>query len=92
MVIFVVIMFFLQYNYCKDVYKRQMVARNKNADLLVSLHFNSGSGATGSEVWVSANKSLYKYNAATTELGNRILSNLHGLGLVNRGCLLYTSL
>ena len=68
-----------------SVYDRAMVARNKNADLLVSLHFNSGSGATGSEVWVSANKSLYKYNAATTELGNRILSNLQGLGLVNRG-------
>lgn len=68
-----------------SVYDRAMVARNRKADLLVSMHYNSGSGGRGAEVWVSANTSLDKYNKETSLLGNKILANLSNLGLENRG-------
>ena len=68
-----------------SVYERAMFARNNNADLLVCLHYNSGTGVNGGEMWVTANKSLHKYNGQMTELGNRILNNLAQLGIGNRG-------
>lgn len=68
-----------------SVYDRAMFARNNNADLLVCLHYNSGNGMKGAEMWVTANKSLYKYNTQMTELGNKILANLGSLGIANRG-------
>ena len=67
-----------------SVYNRAMVARNKKADLLVCMHYNSGN-SKGAEMWVTANKSLPKYNKEMTELGNRILTNLGQLGIANRG-------
>ena len=70
-----------------EIYDRGMIARNKNADLFVSLHINSSpSGdARGAEVYVTANRSLPKYNENTTKLGDKILSNLSKLGISNRG-------
>ena len=71
------------------VFDRTIMARDRNADLLVSLHINSStsSSANGAEVYVTANTSLDKYNKETTELGNRILANLASLGIANRGVL-----
>lgn len=66
------------------IYDRAMVARNNNADLLVCLHYNSGN-ANGAEMWVTANKTLPKYNKEMTGLGNKILANLGQLGIANRG-------
>ncbi len=70
-----------------EIYDRAMVARNKKADLFISLHINSSSSgsAIGAEVYVTANKSLPKYNEQTTILGNKILNNLNKLGIKNRG-------
>lgn len=69
-----------------SVFDRAMVARDNNADLLISLHFNSGdNGASGSEIWVTQNQSLEKYNKLSTELGNKILANFQELGLPSRG-------
>lgn len=71
-----------------SVLDRGMCARNNNADLLLCLHYNaapSGNSWNGAEVYVSANKSCYKYNQESTEIGNLILRNLSNLGLYNRG-------
>ena len=70
-----------------EIYDRGMIARNKKADLFVSLHINSSTSgdAKGAEVYVTTNKSLPKYNENTTKLGNIILNNLNKLGISNRG-------
>ena len=71
-----------------SVLDRGMCARNNNADLLLCLHYNaapSGNSWNGAEVYVSANKSCYKYNKESTEIGNLILRNLSNLGIYNRG-------
>lgn len=72
-----------------SVYDRSMVARNANADLLVSLHINSSTSSTakGAEVYVTANTSLDKYYKDTASLGNKILDNLGKLGITSRGVL-----
>lgn len=63
-----------------------MIARNKKADLLVSLHINSaeGTAVAGAEVYVTANTSLPKYNQEMTKLGNKVLEELSKLGISNR--------
>ena len=72
-----------------SIVDRGMCARNNNADLLLCLHFNapgsSGSNWHGAEVYVTANRSCYKYNQESTELGKLILKNLSDLGIYNRG-------
>ena len=70
-----------------SIVDRGMVARNNNADLLMCLHFNSSASNElhGAEVFVTNNKSCYKYNKESTEIGNLILSNLTKLGIYNRG-------
>lgn len=69
------------------VFDRGIMARDRKADLLVSLHINSSTSASsnGAEVYVTANTSLDKYNKETTQLGNKILANLASLGIANRG-------
>ena len=54
-----------------EIYDRSMIARNKKADLMVSLHLNSVASGTanGAEVYVTHNTSLDKYNKETTILG-----------------------
>ena len=71
------------------IFERSMIARNKKADLLVSIHTNSSetSEGNGAEIYVSANTSQEKYNKKTTELANRILKNLSSIGIANRGVL-----
>lgn len=69
------------------VFDRAIMAREKNADLLVSLHINSSTSSTpnGAEVYVTANTSLDKYNKDTSALANKILANLKTIGIANRG-------
>lgn len=59
-------------------------ANNAKVDIFASIHFNkaynSYVGAIGSEVWLNPN------NPNIVTIGNRILSNLKGLGFINRGC------
>lgn len=69
-----------------EVFDRAMFAREKNADLVLSLHLNgSEDDANGAEVWVTGNTSLDKYNKNMTQLGNKVLANLGKLGISNRG-------
>ena len=68
------------------LFDRAMVARKNKANILVSLHINSSvKKSDGAEVYVTANKSLDKYNKETTELANKILTNIEKLGINNRG-------
>lgn len=70
-----------------EIYDRAMIARNQGADLFLSLHINSieSGSANGAEAYVTANTTCKKYNYDTTELGNKILNNLSGLGIKNNG-------
>ncbi len=70
-----------------EIFDRAIFAREKKADLVLSIHLNSlDSGtANGAEVWVTANTSLDKYNKNMTAFGNKVLSNLGRLGIANRG-------
>jgi hypothetical protein len=52
---------------------------NSNAELFYSIHFNSFSGAYGSEVCI------YPGTDLTSKIGNKILKNLFDLGFRNRG-------
>ena len=71
------------------VFNRAIVARDNNSDLLLSIHINdletTDFSIKGAEAYVTANKSLPKYNEGTTKLANMMLSNLSELGLNNRG-------
>ncbi|MCL2807333.1 MAG: N-acetylmuramoyl-L-alanine amidase [Coriobacteriia bacterium] len=63
-------------------------AVNGGADVFISLHNNaSGSGAgTGAEVWVPNNSSYRnRTHVVGKQLGTKILEQLSGLGLANRG-------
>ena len=74
--------------YQYEIFDRAMFAREKNADLVLSIHLNAvpeGSSAEGAEVWVTANTSLDKYNKNMTAFGNKVLNNLSNLGIGNRG-------
>jgi len=64
-----------------------MIARNNNATMLISYHFNDSLDlkANGAEVYVTSNKSLPKYNEESTKFANIILRNLSSLGIANRG-------
>lgn len=66
---------------------RGMVARNNNADMMISLHINDSTiqGETGAEVYVTNNKLLPKYNEESTKFGNIVLKKLSALGIRNRG-------
>lgn len=66
---------------------RGMFARNNNADILISLHFNANNISLlyGAEIYVTADTSLDKYNKNSTKLANCILNKLSKLGIYNRG-------
>lgn len=66
---------------------RGMVARNNNADMMISLHLNdySTSNEQGAEVYVTANTLLPKYHEESARFGNLVLNELSKLGIHNRG-------
>ena len=64
--------------------ERASIAKNADAKLLVSIHFNASGphDKTGSAVWTSMYGNHYKAGA---ECAGQILSNLTALGFVNKG-------
>lgn len=74
-------------DYEMELPARGMVARDNNADMMVSLHINDYAtpNEQGAEVFVTANKLLPKYNQESTRFGNLVLAELSKLGIVNRG-------
>lgn len=74
-------------DYEMELPARGMVARNNNADMMISIHINDSSTPNqhGAEVFVTANKLLPKYNEQSTKFGNLVLNELSKLGIANRG-------
>lgn len=74
-------------DYEMELPDRGMVARNNNADMMISIHINDSSTPNqhGAEVFVTANKLLPKYNEQSTKFGNLVLNELSKLGIANRG-------
>ena len=74
-------------DYEMELPDRGMVARNNNADMMISLHLNDYAtpNQQGAEVFVTANKLLPKYNQESTRFGNLVLNELSKLGIENRG-------
>ena len=75
-----------RYANCPSIYERGEFAKEYNADLVVSLHINSGSSsARGAEIWVTQDDTQIEFYQKSKQLGEKILDNLSGLGLQNRG-------
>ena len=75
-----------RYNNNPSIYDRVEIAKNYNADLLVSLHINSGaSSARGAAIWVTQDNTQVEYKQKATELGNTILYHIGTLGVRNNG-------
>ena len=76
-----------RYNNCPTIYNRVEIAKNYNADLLVSLHINSGGGGAsrGAAIWVTQDKTQVEYNQKASEAANIILRNISSLGIQNNG-------
>ena len=74
-------------DYEMELPDRGMVARNNNADMMISIHINDYAtpNQNGAEVFVTANKLLPKYNEQSTKFGNLVLNELSKLGIANRG-------
>lgn len=70
-------------DYELELEERAMIARRVKANISISLHFNwsEDESKSGAEIFVSANKSLKKYNENTTKLASMILQELSKLGI-----------
>ena len=73
-----------RYNDCPTIYDRVEIAKNYKADLLVSMHINSG-GGRGAAVWVTQDTTKVQYYQKAAEVANKILNNISSLGLKNNG-------
>ena len=76
-----------RYNDCPTIYDRVEIAKNYNADLLVSMHINSGGGgsANGAAVWVTQDNTKIQYYQKAAEAANKILANISYIGIKNNG-------
>ncbi len=70
-----------------EIFDRGVYARKINADVIISLHFNSSTSNSvkGAEIYATNCDALPKYKKEMTELGNKVLKKLSDLGLQNRG-------
>ena len=71
-------------NECPTLYTRGLVAKDWNADLLVSFHINSSSipnSSRGAEVYITADTTQDRFNKNSKILGNNILRNLNSIGV-----------
>ena len=75
-----------RYANCPSIYERGEFAKNYNADLVVSMHINSGAkSARGAEIWVTQDNTQIEYYEKSRELGEKILNQISKLGLKNNG-------
>ena len=75
-----------RYNDCPSIYDRVEIAKSYNADLIVSLHINSGSSSDrGAAIWVTQDKTKVQYYQKASEAAVQILNRVHALGLPNNG-------
>ena len=66
-----------------ELAERGLIARNNLADLMISFHINSSDRTTvrGTEVYITCNKNNVRFNEYSYMLGQKILRNLHALGI-----------
>ena len=75
-----------RYNNCPSIYQRVEIAKNYNADLLVSMHINAGVGTSrGAEIWVTQDNTKLEYKEKAAEVGRNILNQLSYVGVQNNG-------
>ena len=75
-----------RYNDCPSIYDRVEISKSYNADLIVSLHINSGSSSDrGAAIWVTQDKTKVQYYQKASEAAVQILNRIHALGLPNNG-------
>ena len=75
-----------RYANCPSIYERGEFAKEYNADLVVSLHINSGSStARGAEIWVTQDNTKIEYYEKSKEVGEEILNQISQLGIKNNG-------
>ena len=75
-----------RYNDCPSIYDRVEIAKRYSADLLVSMHINSGaSGNRGAAVWVTQDKTRVEFYQKASELASKILYHLNTVGVINCG-------
>lgn len=69
----------------KSLKERALIAKDARADLMVSVHINSG-GGSGAAVWIPNNSSYQNgYHSLGQRLGNNILWRLVNTGFSNYG-------
>ena len=76
-----------RYNNCPTIYNRVEIAKRYNADLLVSMHINSGGGgsAKGAAVWITQDNTKVEYKEKAAEVASLILNQISSLGIRNNG-------
>lgn len=75
-----------RYANCPSIYERAEFAKNYNADLVVSMHINSGAkNARGAEIWVTQDDTKVEYYERSKDLGQKILWHINQLGVRNNG-------
>jgi N-acetylmuramoyl-L-alanine amidase/uncharacterized protein YjdB len=74
-----------RYNNCPTIYNRVEIAKSYNADLLVSMHINSGGGgsARGAAIWVTQDNTKVEYKEKASEAASLILNQISSLGIRN---------
>ena len=75
-----------RYDKCPSIYERVEFAKSHKADLLISVHNDSGArGATGTASWVTQDNTQLEYHQKAAEVANQILYRISNLGLRNNG-------
>ena len=76
-----------RYNDNPSIYDRVEIAKNYQADLLVSMHINSGAGgsARGAAIWVTQDKTKVQYYQKAAEAAQIMLNSISSLGIQNNG-------
>ena len=76
-----------RYNDNLSIYDRVEIAKSYQADLLVSMHINSGAGgsARGVAIWVTQDKTKVQYYQKAAEAAQIMLNSISSLGIQNNG-------
>ncbi|MCI8760788.1 MAG: hypothetical protein HFJ34_06750 [Clostridia bacterium] len=78
--------FLTRYNDCPSIYDRVEIAKRYQADLLVSLHINSGaSNARGAAIWVTQDNTQIEYHQKAAQAASQILNRISNVGIYNNG-------
>ena len=76
-----------RYNDNPSIYDRVEIAKSYQADLLVSMHINSGAGGSerGAAIWVTQDTTKVQYYQKAAEAAQIMLNSISSLGIQNNG-------